>query len=160
MNSSDVLNSALQELNTLGVEIPQGRLTLDSYGDSPELERELLELIKSGSKTASASLAWAYDAERREMPKPGDVAIVVNSQGRPKLVTQIESVELLPFSEVSSEHAALEGEGDKSLAYWRETHWQFFSRECARIGKVASPEMPVVCARFKVMNVVSSSPAA
>lgn len=155
MNSSKLLESVLRELDVLGIELPRGRVNLTTYGDSPELERELVELIKSGSKTASASLVWAYEAEGLPAPEPGDIEIVVGAQGQPEVVTQIQSVEILPYSDVSFEHAALEGEGDKSLQHWRKGHWRFFSRECGRLGLLPSEQMLVVCTRFKVLNVVA-----
>ncbi|TFH31677.1 MAG: ASCH domain-containing protein, partial [Anaerolineales bacterium] len=53
--------------------------------------------------------------------------------------------------EVDEEQAYLEGEGDRSLAYWRDVHWNFFSRECAQIGREPSEHMPVLCERFKLV---------
>lgn len=38
-----------------------------------------------------------------------------------------------------------------SLEYWRSGHWQFFGRECLRLGKEPSASMLVVCERFKVI---------
>ena len=35
----------------------------------------------------------------------------------------------VPFDEVSKEHAYKEGEGDRSLAYWRDVHEDFFAEE-------------------------------
>ena len=70
------------------------------------------------------------------------------------LVVQNQSVEIVPFNEVTAEYAAIEGEGDGSLDYWRRTHEAFFSRECKRIGRQPSENMPVVCCVFEVLNVV------
>lgn len=47
--------------------------------------------------------------------------------------------------------AAIEGEGDGSLSYWRDAHWRYFGRECHRIGKELSLQMLVVCEQFKVV---------
>ncbi|WP_238136670.1 ASCH domain-containing protein [Variovorax sp. JS1663] len=58
--------------------------------------------------------------------------------------------EVVPFEQVTAEFAATEGEGDSSLAWWREAHWRYFGRECARIGRTPSQHMPVVCERFRV----------
>lgn len=43
------------------------------------------------------------------------------------------------------------GEGDGTLRYWRDVHWQYFSRECQRIGREPSMRMPVVCEQFRVV---------
>jgi uncharacterized protein YhfF len=45
--------------------------------------------------------------------------------------------------------ASDEGEGDLSLAYWRDVHWEFLGEECATIGKDPSESMPVVCEHFR-----------
>ena len=60
-------------------------------------------------------------------------------------------MEIVPFDSVSESFAATEGEGDKTLGYWRETHWQYFSRECQRIGREPNLHMSVVCETFKVV---------
>lgn len=55
----------------------------------------------------------------------------------------------MPFSQVDADFAATEGEGDGSLTFWREAHRAFFTRECARLGRTFTEQMPVVCERFE-----------
>ena len=45
----------------------------------------------------------------------GDIEIVENHQYAPALFTGITSVEVVSFSEVTPDYAAIEGEGDGSL---------------------------------------------
>jgi len=56
----------------------------------------------------------------------------------------------VPFNEVTAEFAAVEGEGDGSLEFWRQEHVSSFSRECVRIGRVFNENMLVACERFRV----------
>jgi uncharacterized protein YhfF len=58
---------------------------------------------------------------------------------------------VVPFREVTATHAYAEGEGDRSLAYWRQAHWEFFSRTCAALGRAPDETMPVVCEEFRVV---------
>jgi uncharacterized protein YhfF len=44
-----------------------------------------------------------------------------------------------------------EGEGDRSLAWWRDAHWRYFSRVCERIQRRPEEDMPLVCERFRVV---------
>lgn len=44
-----------------------------------------------------------------------------------------------------------EREGDLSLAYWRETHWHYFSRVLSKIAKASSLDMSLVYERFHVI---------
>ena len=60
----------------------------------------------------------------------------------------------MPFDEVSAEHAAAEGEGDRSLAYWRRAHQRFWERHSTDPRGFA-PDMPVVCERFEVVWIPS-----
>lgn len=147
------------KLRLAGVSVPPGRLRIDQYGDSPELSRELIELIRSGPKRAGASLFWAYEAETEELPQVGDIEIVVDHEHEPVLVTRVTRVEIVPFNQVTAEYAAIEAEGDGSLEYWREGHWGYFSRECARIGREPQDDMPVVCSVFELVAAVPNSAA-
>jgi len=145
---------AIAKLRALGIEIPEGPVRVDGYGDSPELSASLLALIRAGRKRAGTSLLWAMEAENEPLPEAGQVEILVDHRDEPALVTRITRVQVVPFSEVTAEYAAIEGEGDASLRYWREVHWDYFSRECERIGREPSESMPVVCSVFELLGEV------
>jgi len=42
-------------------------------------------------------------------------------------------------------------EGERSLAYWRDAHWRFFSRTLLNVGREPTMEMPLVYERFRVI---------
>lgn len=149
----------LSKLAAAGVVVPPGRLRVDGYGDSPELSEELLTLIRTGPKRAGTGLLWAMQHDGESMPQVGDIEIVIDHRHDPALVTRITSVAVAAFSEVNAEYAATEGEGDGSLEFWREGHWRFFSRECARIGREPRLDMPVVCCVFELLAAVPRSAA-
>ena len=154
MASLPSVASLMEELKMAGIALPPGRVRVDGYGDSQALSESLLALIRSGRKRAGTGLLWAYEHDHDDVPRTGDIEIVVDHVNRPAFVTRITSAKVVPFGEVTAEYAAIEGEGDGSLEYWREAHWAFFSRECARIGREATEAMPVVCSTFEVLNVV------
>ena len=60
-------------------------------------------------------------------------------------------VTVLPFMQVSEEHAYKEGEGDRSLHYWRTVHAKVFSDELAEINMRFSENMLVVCEEFQMV---------
>lgn len=140
-----------------GIALPTGRVRVDGYGDSAELSAELLDLIKSGRKRAGTGLLWAYEHDREPIAMTGDIEIVVDHCNQPALITRIVRSEVVAFHEVSAEYAAIEGEGDGSLEHWRKGHWNFFSRECKRIGREPLETMPVVCNVFEVLHVLPPS---
>jgi uncharacterized protein YhfF len=149
----------IQQLACHGVALPTGRVTVDAYGDSEALCEQLLDLIRAGTKRAGTGLLWAYDNEGQPLPQAGDVGIVVNHRNEPVLLTRITRVEVVPFGEVTAEYAAIEGEGDGSLEYWRQGHWAFFGRECARLGLMPTERMPVVCSVFELLRELPPLPA-
>ena len=154
MSTLPSVESLVAKLSALGISLPPGPVRVDGYGDSPALSAELLALIRDGRKRAGTGLLWAYEADGEAVPKLGDIEIVVDHRHEPALVTRITTVQVIPYSAVTAEYAAIEGEGDGSLDYWRQAHWAFFSRECRRIGREPEESMPVICSVFEVLNVV------
>jgi uncharacterized protein YhfF len=118
------------------------------FGDSEALADELGALVVQGRKRATAASLWALEAESRQPPKPGDFSIVTTWAGQPLCVIETRSIEIVAFDEVTAAFAAEEGEGDGSLAFWREAHRAYFQRECTRLGRSFAQDMPVVCERF------------
>lgn len=160
MSALPSLPALLEVLHVRGIAVPPGRLRVDGYGDSAELSQLLLGLIRSGRKRAGTSLLWAIEADGETMPAAGDIEIVVDHDGEPALLTRLTQVVARPFGAVDARYAAVEGEGDGSLGEWRRGHWAFFSRECARIGRVPDENMPVVCCEFELLAVVPPAPDA
>lgn len=122
-----------------------------SFGDTPDTADELGALAARGVKTGTASLAWEYAQDTEPFPRVGELSIVLDGAGEPLCVIETTRVYTAPFDQVDAEHAYAEGEGDRSLAYWRDVHWRIFSRWCAEIGREPSESMPVVCERFRVV---------
>jgi uncharacterized protein YhfF len=121
-----------------------------SFGATPEHADELLRLVLAGTKTATASALWDFEAEGERLPESGTLSIILDGAGRPRALIETTEVRVVPFDEVDEEHAALEGEGDRSLAEWREVHERFFT-EHAIHDRGFAPDMPVVLERFRVL---------
>ena len=138
-------------LKARGIELPPGPVVVDGYGASEELSNELLALIRSGRKRAGTGLLWAYQHDAQRIARTGDIEIVVDHLNVPVMVTRVVRSEVIEYNQVTAEYAALEGEGDGSLAYWRKAHWNFFGRECKRIGREPTETMPVICTVFEVV---------
>ncbi|MBI1278311.1 MAG: ASCH domain-containing protein [Anaerolineaceae bacterium] len=121
------------------------------FGDSPEMADELGALVKQGIKTATADLVWITEYESRPVPKAGDYSVILDGAGDPLCIIQTTEVTVTPYEDVPAEFAYDEGEGDRSLDYWRQAHWRYFSRRCADIGRKPTLTMPVICERFKMV---------
>ena len=138
-------------LRQQGVDVPDSA-SVGWFGNTPAMASELGELVRSGVKTATTSLLWAWEAEGAPPPRVGDVEIVVDWAGRPLALIETLEVRVVPYSRVDAAFARDEGEGDRSLAGWRRAHWLFFSEECRALGRVPAEDMPVVCQRFRLVR--------
>jgi len=121
------------------------------FDDNAPSADELAALVLAGQKRATAALVWAYEAEDKPIPKPGDLSVVTLFSGEPVCIIETQSVQIMPFSQVDADFAATEGEGDSSLADWQRAHTAYFGRECQRLGREFSTTAPVVCERFEVV---------
>ena len=147
MDSQDLL----RRLGWVDSHHPPRTPKIGDFGDSPELSSWLLQLIRDGVKTATASLVWEWEAEEQTLPEVGDVMIVLDWNQNPVMVIEYTDVEVKRFFDVSEDFAWDEGEGDRSLAYWREVHRAFFTRACDALGMTPSEDMPILCTRFRVI---------
>ena len=117
-----------------------------SFGDSPEMADELAALVVAGKKRGTCGSLASY---QQELPPvtPGAMHIVLNGKGDAVCVIRTMALRIIRFNEMSPELAALEGEGDLSLAYWQSAHQPFFEREGSW-----SPEMELVYEEFTVVE--------
>jgi uncharacterized protein YhfF len=146
------LYAAYRALVLGGWEAPVPLYEVFGFCGERKCATELGKLVMAGEKTGTSSLAWAYEAEGEAPPRPGAVSIVVDGRGKALCAIRTESALAMPFGDVGDEHARAEGEGDKSLEYWRRVHEEFFARECAGIGREFSYSAPVVCERFSIIH--------
>jgi uncharacterized protein YhfF/GNAT superfamily N-acetyltransferase len=121
------------------------------FGDSAALADELGQLVLSGTKRATTASLWSFEASGKPLPRPGDLSVVLDGQDKPLCIIETLRVDVIPFDEVTAEFAAVEGEGDGSLAFWRRVHVDYFTRECEGAGRTFSGGMPVACERFRVV---------
>lgn len=122
-----------------------------SFGDNEALANELVELVLKGEKTATTSLHYLYELETEVLPKEEQLAIITDFSGNAKCIIETKHVNVLPFSKVKAEFAFKEGEGDKSLEYWKKGHIDFFNRGLKDFNKEFSEDMLVVCEEFEVI---------
>ena len=119
-----------------------------AFGNTPEMNDELLDLVLKGKKTATS---WAAKWGREDGGQIGERSFILDSKGNKRVI--IETVEVIkkPFLQVDESFARAECEGDLSLDYWRIEHERFFRSE-----GTFKPDMEVYCERFKVIEILPS----
>jgi uncharacterized protein YhfF len=122
-----------------------------AFGDGPELADELGALVLTGRKTATCFALWEVVAGEETMARVGDRSVILDGGDEPLCVVETTEVAVRRFDEVDDGFAREEGEGDRSLEYWRGAHRRFFERTLPGIGRRFSEDMPLVCERFRVI---------
>jgi len=123
----------------------------EGWGDSPAMADELGALIASGVKTATCSALAEWEHDGGDLPQPGLLTVVLDGKDIPLCIVETVEVVIKPYNQVDAAFAVDEGEGDRSLEYWRAAHKRFFERTFARIGGQFSEEMLLVCERFRLI---------
>lgn len=73
-----------------------------AFGDDSDL---LAHLVKIGEKTATASAYPLYELEDEPLPKVGSYSVVLDSKDNAVCIIQTTKVSVVPFNEISKEHA-------------------------------------------------------
>lgn len=137
-----------KEFITKKTEFKNARYEAWSYGEVPD---KLALLTVNGIKKATASGYDLYAVDGAPLPEVGELSIVLDGNGDAVCIIQTTNVAVVPFNEVSAEFACREGEGDRSLAYWRNVHKSFFKEDFTEAGLEFSETSLVVCEEFEVV---------
>ena len=119
-----------------------------AFGEAPD---KLAELVVHGIKTATCSAYDLYQINNEPLPKAGDYCIILDSHEEAVCIIKTRKVYVTEFCNVSEEHAFKEGEGDRSLEYWRIVHINFLTNELAAVHKTFDENTKVVCEEFEVV---------
>lgn len=132
--------------------IPEGyrHLRTFAFGDGPALADELVALVIQGLKTATCSMEDDPDSST-----PGERWVVLDGRGEPRCVIETTEITCRRFDEVDAPFAHEEGEGDRSLADWRNSHRTYFGR----LGRFRE-DMMLICERFRLVEVFGELPRA
>ena len=141
MTPQEMWNKYKQINSSIGDEIDAW-----AFGVEPDL---LADLVLRGEKTATASAYDLYALEGEPLPQEGTFDVILDSQNQAVCIVKITRVSVQPFNQVSAQHAYKEGEGDKSLTYWRQVHEDFFTDCLDEAGLIFRPESKVVLEEFR-----------
>lgn len=134
-----------------GQEQPRRYVECFAFGFTSDDAREIAQLVLSGTKTATGSVLWSYDADKKPLPSVGDLWIVRAGSDTPVCIIETTDVRIIPFDEVTADYAWDGGEDDRSLESWREIYWEYIERECQRICLEPTSKAPLVMERFRVV---------
>ena len=113
----------------------------------PEMATELGLLVRDGPKRATAGVLAEYEEAGEPLPAVGDYSVILDGRGRPLCIICTTSVEIKPMGAVDEGFAWDEGEGDRSLTFWRRVHVEAFGLA----GYPIDDESPLVLERFDLV---------
>lgn len=131
----------------LDTNIPPSYFFCDNQKDTDECA----ELVVRRIKQATSPSVWWFTKNKEEFPKAGDLAIITNWEGEPKAIIRITKVALVKLKDITPEYANREGEGNRSLAYWKQVHLEYYSREMKQYDESPHEEMEIVCEYFETL---------
>ncbi|MCF6360483.1 MAG: ASCH domain-containing protein [Cyclobacteriaceae bacterium] len=108
-------------------------------------------LVIKKNKQATAASLWWYEKNNEKLPEIGDINIITDWNGKAKAIIETTKIEKVRYHEITPEFARMEGEGDKSLAYWKDVHWNYYSREMKPHNEKPANDMIIVCEYFKTI---------
>ena len=111
---------------------------------------ELVSLVVSGKKTAFFSSYATFAIDGEPLPVSGELYIVVDRADNPRCVIELQSVEVIPFNEVTWEMAKQEGE-DENMTDWRNKEQEYLEEEGAVLGFSFTPDIKLVFQTFRVV---------
>lgn len=124
-------------------------LPREAFGANAAEQDYLAQLICEGIKTATCSTLAAYQQSHTPLPKVGQRFVVVDGRRHDRCIAKIMAVDTVKFCDVDAAFAHAEGEGDRSLEYWRREHQAFFEHY-----RVFAHDMELVQEWFHVIKIL------
>lgn len=150
---NQVWNNYLKSLGEDPAKTEKAFPIVDHFCDEKLQTDNLYNLVIQGIKRATTASVKICEYYNEDFSKPGDYWILTNFDETESCVLQTVKSTIKKFSQITEEDAYIEGEGDKTLKYWREVHKSFFEEEYKSLGWKFSEDIEVVFEEFKVVYV-------
>lgn len=118
-----------------------------SLNGSREDSEAFLKQILSGKKRAITHSLLGLQARKQSLPKIGDFTILTDHNGKAHCILRTVAVRLTPFFNIRDSYSKMDGSA--SLGHWKKWHWDFFTQELERFGRVPRESMIIVCEIFE-----------
>lgn len=125
--------------------------TVEHFGDTARLADELLEIVLSGTKRATAELVSEFSHRGDLLPRIGSHWIACDSTGAPRIIIRSTHLRIGNFASADDAFAYAEGEDDRSLASWRREHRRYWERTTQARGATWSEADEIVFEYFSVV---------
>ena len=114
------------------------------------INAELNSIVLTGQKTAFFTTLATFTIDGEPLPVSGELYILVDNQNKPLCVLEMESVNIIPFNEVTWDMAQKEGECS-TFGEWKEKMQEYIEDEGHVLGFDYSEDIKLVFQTFKVI---------
>lgn len=114
------------------------------------INAELNSIVLAGQKTAFFTTLATFTIDEEPLPVSGELYILVDNQNKPLCVLEMESVNIIPFNEVTWDMAQKEGECS-TFGEWKEKMQEYIEDEGHVLGFDYSEDIKLVFQTFKVI---------
>lgn len=119
--------------------------------DSDALRTDQLTALVLANKKTAFFTSWStYVIDEEPLPVTGELYVLVDRADNPRCIIELESVNIIPFNEVTWEMAKQEGE-DGNITEWRERQQENLEYEGSILGFEFTPDIKLVFQTFKVI---------
>ena len=131
--------------------VPEQPYDVCRFGSSPAMGDELLALVLSGRKRATACLLRDIETGGETMARVGGHVVVLDGDDRPRAVWRTRTVDVKPLDEIDDAFAWDEGEGNRTREDWLAMHTRYFEDRARKEGFTFARSLPAVFERFTVV---------
>jgi uncharacterized protein YhfF len=114
------------------------------------VQSQINSIVLVGQKQAFFTTLATFTIDDEPLPISGELYILVDNQNKPLCVLEIESVNIIPFNEVTFEMVKKEGEC-ATMGEWKEKMQEYIEDEAHVLGFEYSPDIKLVYQTFKVI---------
>ena len=112
---------------------------------------QVMELIQAGDKTGTFTLPWLIERTEQPEPQVGDPIILIDFNGKPRLLVRLTAIHTVTFGEVSEADIAIDGTPVRSMEVWKPLHTQYWNGLLEPFGLEVSDDMPVLIEPFELL---------
>ncbi|WP_370281666.1 ASCH domain-containing protein [Plantibacter sp. M259] len=134
-----------------GAGLDDADYTVEHFGDTAGLADELLDIVLTGRKRATAELVSEFAHRGDPLPRIGSHWIACDSTGAPQIIIRSTALRIGPFTSADADFAFAEGEDDRTLESWQREHRRYWERTSAARGAEWSESEEIVFEHFAVV---------
>ncbi len=112
---------------------------------------QVIELITIGDKTGTFTLPWIVERTDRQQSRVGDPIILIDYDGKPRLLVRLTGTHSVTFGEVTDADIAIDGTPVRSLDVWKPLHTRYWNALLEPFDLTVADDMPVLVEPFELI---------